>query len=129
MTISPRAFCEAIYCGIAPKNAFERDPVTRRIAFVAHVTDRGQTRAYHVVFEGVRDLDRNVSAATRRGRDDPLELSMIELEREVNGWRVWFNPWYVDEIEFRCDQIQLDGTDVIGSGRWLQDDLPSRPAG
>lgn len=55
---------------------------------------------------------------------DRLELSVIELEHEPDGWRVWLNPWYIEEIEFRCDRITLDGAEVVGSGRWLQDDLP-----
>jgi hypothetical protein len=110
-----------------PADALDIDQALHRIAFEARVTERGLTRVHRVVFEGVREFTREDSSSYESG--DLLELSVIELEREDGGWRVWLNPWYVQQIEFRCDRIQLDHVEVIGSGRWLQDDLPSRPAG
>ena len=58
--------------------------------------------------------------------EDRLELSVIEVERLLSGWRVWLNPWYLHEIEFRCADISLDDAEVSGTGRWLQDELPAR---
>ena len=130
MSISPRTFCESIYCGFAPLDAFDVDPAARRIAFEARVTYQGQTSVHRVAFEGVHNLTRkDPDDVVPREPGDRLELSVVEVEREAGGWRVWFDPWYLEQIEFRCDRIQLDDADVVGSGRWLQDDLPSRAAG
>ena len=129
-SISPRGFCEAIYCAVAPLDAFDVEPTTRRIAFDARVTYQGKTKVHRVAFEGVHELTRkDPTDSGPRDPGDRIELSVVEVEREPGGWRVWFNPWYLEQIEFRCDRIQLDDAEVDGSGRWLQDDLPSRPAG
>ena len=128
-SISPRAFCETLYCAFAPLDALDVDPGTDGIAFTATETSGGRATEYRVEFHGVRALTRkDLSDLAPREPGDRLELSAIELEREAEGWRVWLNPWYIEEIEFRCDRITLDGGEVIGSGRWLQDDLP-RAAG
>ena len=129
MTISARLFCESIYCAYVPMDALEPDRQTGRIAFDAEVADNGLTMLHRVAFDGVRGLTRKSSRHRVPEAGDRLELSVIELEREADGWRVWLNPWYLDEIEFHCDGIHLDASEVVGTGRWLQDTLPSRPAG
>ena len=122
--LSIRDFCEAVYCGMTAVDAFV-PRADGSIAFTASITERGQTTARDVQFLRVEGL-------TRRGdrpeyeSGDQLELSAVEVERETQGWRVWVNPWYMEEIEFRCQEIILDGQAVIGAGRWLQDDLPER---
>ena len=129
-TINPRAFCEIIYCGYTRWNAFTLDEPSGRIEFDAVVTDRGGEKTYKVAFDGVRLLpDDSLHLREAQGPDDRLELSVIEIEREAAGWRLWFNPWYLHEIQFHCDRVHLDGVEVVGGGRWLQDDLPSRTAG
>ena len=122
-----RDFCETLYCAYAPVDAFVVGD-DRAIRFVATVTDAGRTAEYHVAFEGVREFTRGGERAVTWEPGDRLELSVIELEREANGWRAWFNPWYLEEIEFRCARITLDGRAVTGDGRWLQDWLPSQRA-
>ena len=129
-TISPRQFCESLYCGVVPYNAFTVDQITRRMALEVQVTFRSQSTTHRVVFEGVRDLVHKHpdNQTDSPNVDDRLELSVIEVEREPTAWRAWFHPWYVHEIEFRCDRMLLDNAEVVGSGRWVQDDLP-RSAG
>jgi len=122
-SIDPRAFCEALYCASAPGDAFA-SAATGRIAFTAHVTDRGREIAHHVEFMGVRAFTRKRNHTPASDAGDRVELSVIELEREAHGWRIWFNPWYLEEIEFWCERIRLDGAPVAGTGRWLQDSLP-----
>jgi len=124
--IAIRTFCEALYCAYAPENAFTVGQ-DGRIAFSAQVTEDGQTTQHHVTFLKVRGLTR-CPEKTVSEPWDRLELSVIEVERESSGWRVWFNPWYLAEIEFHCDQVLLDGAELTGDGRWLQDELP-RSAG
>lgn len=128
-TLTPRSFCETIYCGIASADALELDRETRRIAFDAVVTDNGESRTYHVEFRGVSSMIKN-DWSNRRDPEptDLIELSVIEIEREPDAWRVWLNPWYLHVIEFRCEAIHLNGAEVVGNGRWMQDGLPSRVA-
>jgi hypothetical protein len=125
-SIDPRRFCEALYCAYAPVDAFA-SAASGRIAFTAHVTDRGRETAYRVEFTGVRAFTRKPDPTPESDEGDRLELSVLELEREAHNWRIWFNPWYLEEIEFRCDGISLDGAPVTGTGRWLQDSLPDTP--
>ena len=127
--ITPREFCERIYCGVTGLDAFDVDPATGRIAFGAQVTSGEQVAEHRVEFTAVRDITRRDPRDPAPGESgDRIELSVIEIERESDGWRLWFNPWYLEEIEFRCAAVRLDGEEVVGSGRWLQDDLP-RAAG
>jgi hypothetical protein len=125
--ISMRDFCEALYCALAPLDAFSLG-AEDCISFVATATDQGATSEYHVQFQGVRQVSRERQTLAKSEPGDRIELSVIELEREVDGWRVWFNPWYLEEIEFRCTRIALDDREVTGVGRWLQDELPDQSA-
>ena len=127
--LSPRAFCETIYCGITSADALEVDSKARRIAFDVVVTDNAESCTYHVEFRGVRSMTQNDWLNRRDPQPtDLIELSVIEVEREPDAWRVWLNPWYLHEIEFRCEAIHLNGAEVVGSGKWMQDELPSRVA-
>ncbi|HET6679790.1 MAG TPA: hypothetical protein VFG84_01205 [Gemmatimonadaceae bacterium] len=124
--ITIREFCEALYCALTSVDAFSVAP-DGSIAFVAHATSDGTRSRHSVHFSDVRHLSVQHSASTDLGAaEDRLELSVIEVERLPSGWRVWFNPWYLHEIEFQCNRISLDGADVSGTGKWLQDDIPSR---
>jgi len=120
-----RQFCEALYCGYTAADALTPD-AAGRIEFVAEVTDGAVTAARRARFDGVRGLTRRSERPRAPEPGDRLELSVIEVEREAAGWRVWLNPWYLEEIEFRCDAITLDGDEVAGTERWLQDELPRR---
>jgi hypothetical protein len=100
---------------------------TGEIKFSARATDVGVQSVHSVEFIGVREFVRNRAVPAQFGDGDALELSVVELEREAAGWRAWFNPWYIEEIEFHCERIFLDGFEVAGTGRWLQDELPARP--
>ncbi|HXE60296.1 MAG TPA: hypothetical protein VN607_06295 [Gemmatimonadaceae bacterium] len=120
---SIRAFCEALYCAYTPLDAFAVS-ATGDIKFAARATNVGAQSVHSVEFIGVRELSRNRARPSQLGEGDALELSVIEIEREAAGWRVWFNPWYIEEIEFHCARILLDGFEVTRTGRWLQDDLP-----
>lgn len=124
-TISMRAFCETLYCAYAPSDALAVG-IDDRIAFVGSATDAGGTSQHRVVFDAVRDLTWHRETPTPNRPAGQIEFSVIELERELDGWRVWLNPWYVEEVEFRCTTITLDGAQVTGEGRWLQDDLRGR---
>lgn len=61
----------------------------------------------------------------RSARDDRLELSTLEVERMSDGWRFWCDVWYLRTIEFRCASIRLNGVEIAGDGKWIQDDLPT----
>jgi len=126
--ISMRAFCERLYCAHVPPDAFTIGP-DGRMAFVALATDSGQTTEHHVEFSAVHDFVRPREVRARSEPGDRLELSVIEIEHGPSNWRVWLNPWYLEEVEFRCTRILLDGAEIIGEGRWLQDELPTRSAG
>jgi hypothetical protein len=81
-----------------------------------------------VVFEGVTDLStRRETPRPDEDKEDRLELSVIEVEREATAWRICVNPYYIEEIEFRCRTAWLDGAALVGEGRWLQDSLPAQP--
>ena len=126
-TVSLRQFCETLYCAYTSGEAFIPD-ATGTIAFQARLTSNGLGSEHKVVFEGVTDLA--TSREVRRpddGEQYQLELSVIEVEREPTGWRIWVNPWYVEEIEFHCRNARLDDADLVGEGRWLQDELPGKP--
>jgi hypothetical protein len=130
-TVSIQDFCQALYCALTRWEAFVPDD-SQRIAFTAVDTARGAQRLCRVEFFGVRDFrwqEQNESPRTtalpRRFPDDRLELSDVELEREDEGWRFWCDPWYLRVIEFRCAAIRLNEVPVSGSGKWLQDTLPT----
>lgn len=124
-TITLREFCERIYCGFCQQDAFEVDPATGDITFEVQIVSAHRESRHRVQFTSVHELTRNIPAGAAANQPgDKIELSVIELEREPRGWRVWFNPWYLSEIEFHCGAIHLDGAEVTGTGGWLQDDLP-----
>ena len=122
-TISMREFCETVYCAYAAGDALTVD-AGGQIVFGASVTNGDRTDIHRVAFEGVRDFTRRRDVPREPEPGDRTELSVIELAREPAGWRVWLNPWYVEEVEFCCARITLDGREVTGEGRWFQDDLP-----
>jgi hypothetical protein len=130
--ISIQQFCEALYGTLTRWEAFVPDEA-QCICFTALATTSEGQSLYRVEFSSIRDFQwqednepPRVHAMSRRLPDDRLELSAIELERERDGWRFWCNPWYLRTIEFRCDAIRLNGIAVTGSGKWLQDSLPTR---
>jgi hypothetical protein len=125
--MSMREFCETVYCAMAAGDIFAPGS-EGRLSCVATTTEHGRSTEHRVVFEAVQGLTRRAHAPRQPELGDRIEFSVVALERTSDGWRVWLNPWYVEEIEFRCTGIQLDGRDVIGEGRWLQDELPSRSA-
>ena len=129
--VSLKAFCEALYCAYTPRDAFEIGP-DGRITFTASSTHDAATVTYQIEFAGVRDLtwtDEGQNPEVRHEPDYRLELSVVEVEHKGEEWRVWFNPWYVHEVEFLCARIRINGAEVVGEGSWLQDDLPvERPA-
>lgn len=121
--ISARQFCELLYCAIVPVDAFFGAD-SGHIRFTARATANGPDATYSVEFSGVRDFTRKQDTECEPEPGDLLELSVIELERMGPAWRVWFNAWYVEQIEFQCEQIFIDDIEVSGSGRWLQDTPP-----
>jgi hypothetical protein len=130
-SVSIQAFCEALYCTLTRWEAFVPDNA-QRIRFTALDAASSGARLYDVEFAGVRDFrwqeehePVQARAMPRRSPDDRLELSNVELEREADGWRFWCDPWYCRTIEFRCAAIRLNGVAVSGTGKWLQDELPS----
>ena len=126
-TLSIQEFCAAVYCAIAPCDAIPRPP-GERLIFDATTEDGNTPQRLRLEFEGLRDFSRRVDAGRVDRPCEPgdlLELSVVEVEGRPGAWRVWFNPWYLTEIEFWCTGIRLNGLEVTGSGRWVQDDLPS----
>jgi hypothetical protein len=130
-SVSIQAFCEALYCTLTRWEAFVPDSA-QRICFIALDGTSSGARLYHVEFIGVRDFrwqeehePAQERAMARRSAGDRLELSDVELEREADGWRFWCDPWYCRTIEFRCAAVRLNGVAVSGTGKWLQDELPS----
>lgn len=124
-TIGIRDFCAVVYCTQARGTAFAVG-IGGRIDVVTRTVIDGSDEYYRVEFDDVAEFSW-VDDSGRTLVVDPdyrLEFSAIELERTTNGWRVWLNPWYHTVIEFRCARIQLNGAEVVGSGRWLQDELP-----
>ena len=124
-TISIANFCAALYCAETRWEAFATAP-TGRIVFTARTLDTGQENYYRVEFDNVRDY--SCQNETSRGWEpgDRLELSIVELEGEPGAWRVWFNPWYLHEIQFWCTRIRVNGAEVVGRGKHVQDWLPDR---
>lgn len=118
-------FCIALYCAYARHDALKPD-ADARIVFTARVLDGDCEDYVRVECVGVREYV--FRTESEWGPDDRLELSVVELEGQPGDWRVWFNPWYCHEIEFRCSRILVNGADVVGRGRHLQDALPHRSA-
>ena len=98
------------------------------LAIVAQTTEADVTTALHLRFTGVEDLRWTPDAVPEPELGDLIEFSVVEIERVGSGWRIWLNPWYLREVAFRCASITLDGAEVVGTGRWLQADLPVRSA-
>jgi hypothetical protein len=127
-SVTPEDFCIAVYCAYTTHQGLVPDG-TGRIALTARTVHDDAEDRFEIEFVGVRDYaytrDPGVSAV---GPADLIELSVIELERAGPDWKVWFNPWYLHEFSFRCSRIRINGAEVVGSGRWLQDELPTRRA-
>src|SRR3954470_18265469 len=111
--ISARQFCELLYCAIAPIDAFFGAD-SGHIRFTARSTENGRHETHSVEFLGVRDFTRKQDSECEPQPGDLLELSVIELERVGSLWRVWFNAWYVEQIEYHCEQIFIDDIEVGG---------------
>ena len=124
-TVSIEDFCIALYCGYTRPDALKPD-ATGRIAFTAHVVENDREDHFRAEFERVREYSDRTNSGHQLGPEDRLELSVVELEGEPGAWRVWFNPWYLHEIEFRCSRILLNGAQITGRGRHLQDELAKR---
>src|ERR1700748_1528344 len=108
--ISARQFCEMLYCAITPIDAFFGAD-SGHIRFAARSTENGRQTTYSVEFTGVRDFTWKHDTECEPEPGDLLELSVIELERLGSVWRVWFNAWYVEQIEFQCEQIFIDDSE------------------
>jgi len=126
VTITIEDFCIALYCAFARPDAFEPDDA-QRIAFTARALDQGREDHFRAEFDQVREYSTRHEARPL-GTGDQLEISAIEVSGKPGSWRVWINPFYMHEIEFGCSRILLNGAEVTGSGRHLQDDLPRRVA-
>jgi hypothetical protein len=125
--MSMREFCETLYCAQLPAADFAVTPMGV-LAFVATSTENHARTQHRVSFTDVREFTRIRDQPSSASASDLIELSVIELERTSQGWRVWLNPWYLEEIAFHCAHISLDGEEVSGEGRWFQDALPKRGA-
>jgi len=126
--ISIEDFCIALYCAYTRFDSMAPDPLGR-IAFTTRTLDTDREEYCRVECAGVRDFAvRSESGDAAWGPEDRLELSVVEVEGAPGSWRVWFNPFYQHEIEFRCRQLRLNGADVVGRGKHIQDELPSRAA-
>jgi len=124
--ISIEDFCIALYCAYTRFDALAPD-VAGTITFTARVLDTDREDYYRVQCTGVRDYSvRSDSQHSRWAPEDRLELSVVELEGAPGSWRVSFNPFYTHEIEFRCRQLRVNGAEVVGRGKHLQDELPGR---
>jgi len=126
--ISIEDFCIALYCAEARFDNLAPN-AAGMIAFTARTLDGGQEEFYRVECHGVKEYSVESEANEARwSPEDRLELSAVELDGAPGSWRVWFNPFYVHRIEFRCRQLQVNGAEVVGRGHHLQDELPSRAA-
>jgi hypothetical protein len=126
--ISIEDFCIALYCAYARFSSVAPD-AAGRIAFTARTLDSDREEYYRVECAGVRDFAfRSEVKDATWGPQDALELSVVALEGAPGSWRVWLNPFYLHEIEFSCRQIHLNGAEVVGRGKHLQDELPTRAA-
>jgi hypothetical protein len=124
--VSINDFCSALYCGFV--NDHELAPTSGQIRFTARVMDGMSEEYYRVECDGVRDFVRRSESPAPSEPDDRTELSVVELKGEPGKWCLWFNPFYRHEIEFGCDVIRINGSEVRGKGGRLQDELPaSRP--
>jgi hypothetical protein len=126
--ISIEDFCIALYCAYTRYDAVAPD-AAGTISFTARALDADREDYYRVQCIGVRDYSfRSESQDSKWGPEDRLELSVVELEGAPGNWRVWFNPFYTHQIEFRCRQLRVNGAEVVGRGKHLQDELPDRAA-
>jgi hypothetical protein len=128
--ISIQEFCGALYCAQVSERAFTVNE-RGRIAVVARSVADGVEEYYRVEFDGVSGFSWRDDRDRAFVPDDRyrLEVSVIELERLPDTWRVWMNPYYHTVIEFHCVRISLNGAQVRGEGRWLQDELPEHQPG
>ena len=128
-TVSIEDFCAAIYCGFTDVDAF-KPRADGEIAFTAEVTNARRKAFYRVEFGGVSDY-RFASGSKHElhSPEDRLELTVVEIDGHPGAWRAWFNPWSLYEYEFCAEWIRINGAEVVGTGRHLQDWLPPhRPA-
>ena len=126
--ISIEDFCIALYCASTRFDTLAPDAVGT-ITFTARALDTDREDYYRVQCIGVRDFSvRSEAKGVRWAPDDRLELSVVELEGAPGSWRVWFNPFYLHQIEFWCRQLRVNGAEVVGRGKHLQDALPARAA-
>jgi hypothetical protein len=126
--ISIEDFCIALYCAYTRFNAVAPD-AAGNLTFTARTLDGDRDEFYRVEFTGVQDFSfRSEAPDPKWGPQDKLELSAVELEGAPGSWRVWFNRFYQHEIEFRCRQLRVNGAEVVGRGKHLQDELPARAA-
>jgi hypothetical protein len=126
--ISIEDFCVALYCAHARLDALTPD-AEGTIRFTARTLDGDHEEYWRVQCMQVQDFGtRSDAGATSWELEDRLELSAVELEGAPGNWRVWFNPFYLHEIEIRCRRLYLNGAEVVGRGRHLQDELPTRQA-
>ena len=121
-------FCIALYCSFTRFDALAPD-AAGTITFTARALDGDREDYYRVQCIGVKDFShRRELKEPEWTAEDRLELSAVELEGAPGSWRVWFNPFYLHEIEFRCRQLRVNGAEVVGRGKHLQDELPARTA-
>ncbi len=126
--ISIEDFCIALYCTYTQFDALSPD-AAGTIAFTARMVETGREVNCRVQCTGVHGFEfRSEVPDPKWGPQDQLELSVVELEGAPGSWRIWFNPFYLHEIEFRCGQLSVNGAEVVGRGKHLQDGLPARPA-
>jgi hypothetical protein len=124
--ISIEDFCIALYCSYTRFDSLAPDD-TGTITFTARALDSTREDYYRVQCIGVREISfRSESREAKWDPDDRLELSVVELEGAPGSWRVWLNPFYTHEVEFRCHQLRVNGAEVVGRGKHLQDELPAR---
>lgn len=126
MIISLRQFCEQIYCGyVAARELKVGDHGD--LVLTLTVIERGNRMTHHVEFSDACDFKNGRTSPEQI--DDVIELSLVELERKSNGWRVRFQPYNHYDVSFRCAEIRFDGQLVDGEGQWTQDSMPaSHPA-
>jgi len=120
-------FCAALYCAYVERH--QVDLKEKTVWLLARLTSDGTVSRYDVRFEGVTRLS---WSTPRPDPDENMELSVVSVDRlamegEVQ-WRVWFNPWYSDELQIECERVKINGAVLDGVGSYLQDGLPSRPA-
>jgi hypothetical protein len=103
-------FCSALFGGIATD--YRIDLLQKQVRMTVEPA-RG-TPVIAITFHSIRMLG---WACDDIAVHDRLELSVVGLERADDGiWKVYFNPWDSAELEFECDRITMDGTEVIYTG-------------